>query len=129
VEAVEAKPERCEQIRRNAAQAGCQDYRVVHGDILAVLPSLAAPSRVFIGGGGTQVAAIVEQSWERLLPGGRIVAAAVMEQTRSALVSALAGVERETVEVAIRRAAPLGAGSLMKPENPITLHTFSKADA
>lgn len=126
VEAVEAQPNRCDQIRRNATRAGCVDYHVVEGDILESLPGLPAPSAVFIGGGGARLGAIVEQAWDRLPPGGTMVATAVMEESRTILRQALPSSERQIIELAVRRATPLGQGIMMKPDNPIGVYSFGK---
>ncbi len=127
--AVEAKPERCGMIRANAAQAGCADYEVVQNDILAAIPGLPAPDRVFVGGGGNELARIVARAFEVLRPAGALVAAAVLEESRSALAAALPDALHEAVEVSIRRSAPVGGGSLMRPHNPVCLFVFRKAPA
>ena len=129
VEAVEAKAERCDQIRDNATAAGCRHYHVTHGDSLACLPDLPDPRAIFVGGGGAQVEAIVTAAWARLLPGGNLVVAAIMEQTKLALQATLPTVPRDLLEIAVRRATPLGTGTMLKPDNPVSLFIFRKVSS
>ncbi len=124
--AVDQSPERCQQIQANATSAGRIRYRVQQGDALSVLSELPLPDSVFVGGGGRDLAAIVERAYAALKPGGSLVATAVLEESRAALVQALPTISREQVEIAVKRCKPLGNGTAMKPENPITIVTFRK---
>ncbi|MFW5802550.1 MAG: precorrin-6y C5,15-methyltransferase (decarboxylating) subunit CbiE [Verrucomicrobiota bacterium] len=124
--AVEGKQQRCEQIRQNASAAGRNKVEVIHDDILAAIPQIPAPDSVFVGGGGAKVSEIVEQAFRALRPGGVLVATAVMEETRTALMSTLPETQPEVLEIAIRRRTSLGPGHRMNPENPIHLITFVK---
>ena len=126
VYAVEAKPERCEHICENAARAGCTHYEVVTDDIMSAIKTLPAPVAVFVGGGGAAIAQIVTAAFDALRPGGTLVAAAVLEETRSRLMSALPGIERTTCEISVRRSAPLGKGTMMRPQNPVCLFVYTK---
>lgn len=85
--AVERDLARAARIRRNAAALGVPRLDVVVNDSLAVLESRSgAPDAIFIGG---QVAApgLLHKAWARLKPGGRLVANAVIEPSRDALVA------------------------------------------
>jgi len=121
VYAVESQPDRCEQIRENAEQWGCPALHVREGSALAVIPDLPVPRAVFVGGGGAEASAIVEAALSRLLPGGRVVAAAVMVETQSALLRTAMERRVEGVEIGVRRAQALGPGHSLTPENPIML--------
>jgi hypothetical protein len=110
--AVERSADDAENIRRNAADANVA-IDVVVGDAPQALASLPDPDRVFVGGGGP---AVVEACWQRLRPGGTLVATfAVMEHAVAA--RALLG---EMVQLRIDRAVPIGdLGVRLAPLNPV----------
>ncbi|MFA4943906.1 MAG: precorrin-6y C5,15-methyltransferase (decarboxylating) subunit CbiE [Lentisphaeria bacterium] len=124
--AVEGKPERCRQIQANAERFGRAGITVIQEDILAAIPRLPPPDAVFIGGGGSQIAEIATAAFAALRPGGVLVAAAILNETRAALAGILAAAESEVLEIAVRRQAPLGHGTMMKPENAVLLAVFAK---
>lgn len=99
-------------IRQNARDAGVA-VDVVTGSAPEVLGDLPVPDRVFVGGGGPEV---VEACWQRLQPGGRLVATfAVLEHAVAA--RRLLG---EMIQVRIDRAVPIGAaGVRLEPLNPV----------
>lgn len=126
VHAVEKDESRCATIVQNAVAAGCARVQVVRGEAPAALAGLPAPRSVFVGGGGADVRAIVELAFERLLPGGTLVAAAVMLETRSRLLDCLPKHRTEMVELDVRRARALGPGHRLEPTNAIALFVYRK---
>ncbi len=79
--AVEQKDEQVENIRRNRQHFQACNLQIFQGQAPEILTALPAPDRVFIGGSGGQLQAIIKQATDRLLPGGRIVINAVLEKT------------------------------------------------
>lgn len=79
--AVEREDEQIGNIQRNREQFQTWNLQVFHGSAPDTLASLPSPDRVFIGGSGGQLHAIIEHAAERLNPGGRIVVNAVLEKT------------------------------------------------
>ncbi|MBW6521086.1 MAG: precorrin-6y C5,15-methyltransferase (decarboxylating) subunit CbiE [Desulfoarculaceae bacterium] len=79
--AVERQDEQVENIQKNRKQFLAWNLQIVHGSAPEALAGLPAPDRVFIGGNGGQLQAIIEQAAARLSPGGRIVVNAVLEKT------------------------------------------------
>jgi precorrin-6Y C5,15-methyltransferase (decarboxylating) len=126
VYAVEKDEERCAHIAGNAASAGVGSVRVISGRAPDALAALPDPHSVFVGGGGADVAAIVEAAFGRLRPGGSLVAAAVMLETRARLLDCLPQHRAEIVELDVRRARPLGSGHGLEPGHPVALHVFRK---
>jgi len=124
--AVEQDAERCRQIERNAVNAGVIRYRVQQGDILTALPNLPSPDSVFVGGGGGDLPAIVEQAYAALKPGGVLVATAVLEESRARLLACLPDRPRQICQVAVTRSDSLGPGTIMRPENGVTIFAFRK---
>lgn len=126
VHAVEKNASRCATIAQNAAAAGCARVQVVKGAAPAALEGLPAPRAVFVGGGGADVRTLVELAFERLVPGGVLVASAVMLETRARLLDCLPERRTELVELDVRRARALGPGHGMEPTHPIALFIYRK---
>jgi precorrin-6Y C5,15-methyltransferase (decarboxylating) len=74
VYAIEVDPEDYELIAVNAERFGVTNLIRVLGKAPEVWATLPAPDAVFVGGTGRQVRAIVESAFDRLRPGGRLVA-------------------------------------------------------
>ncbi|MBB1016072.1 cobalamin biosynthesis bifunctional protein CbiET, partial [Dietzia schimae] len=87
--AVEADPGRAARVARNAVRLGVPSLEVVHGRAPQALDGLPRPDAVFIGGGGT-APGLLQQCWDALVPGGRLVAHAVTLETERALIDARA---------------------------------------
>lgn len=79
--AVEREEEQVDNIRRNRERFQAWNLHLCPGSAPDALAALPRPDRVFIGGSGGQLRAIIEQAAERLSPGGRIVVNAVLEKT------------------------------------------------
>lgn len=126
VYAIEKELSRCVQIRNNAVVAGCSSVGVVEGVAPDAFAALPAPDAVFVGGGGVGVGTIVESAFQRLRPGGSLVAAAILLETRARLLDCLPERRIEMVEIEVRRARPLGPGHKLEPGNPVALFVYRK---
>lgn len=124
--AIEKNGARCGQIRRNVQAAGVSSVRVIEGAAPAAFEALPAPRAVFVGGGGADVKGIAEAVFAALRPGGTLVAAAVLLETRARLLECLAEYRVEILELEVRRAHALGPGHRLEPGNPIALHVYRK---
>ena len=124
VYAVERRPERAEQARRNAARSW--NVEVLTGEGLDVLPGLPTPDAVFLGGGGEGIGGLIELCLNRLddrsspVP-GRLVAAlttldSVLEATRELRRAAL---EWRLSQVSVSRARELGGRLGWEAHNPV----------
>ncbi len=121
--AVEARPERAADIEANRARYQVGRLEVVRAELPGCLAELPRPDRIFIGGGGEALAAIIEAAWSRLDDGGVMVAAAVR---LAALKTAQDGLERlagrvEVTQVQIARSAELAGDRYLKSLNPVWL--------
>lgn len=124
---VEKDPDRVCLIKNNALKHGClDDFEIISGQILENLEKLPDPDRIFIGGGGREIAEITEKSFSRLAVGGVLVATAVTLESRAALCRVLPDECLEVVEINIARSQPLGGMRLLKSENPIAIYVFRK---
>ena len=126
VHTIEKKPEEQANIRANIRTYGAYNIRLTNGEAPEALQSLPAPDRVFIGGSGKRLEAIIEAATGRLGEGGRIVINAVLPQTEALALACLQrlGLRVESSTLAVtRRRHPDGESRVF---NPITLITGDK---
>ena len=128
VAAVEKNPERVKQIRENQAHLGAANLLVVQAQLPQGLEKLPAPDRVFIGGGGKDLAAIMEAALARLNPGGvMLVSAARLEAMQTARsVFEAHGLTPEAIQIQVNNGAPLAGGIYFKAQNPVFLISAAK---
>jgi precorrin-6B C5,15-methyltransferase / cobalt-precorrin-6B C5,C15-methyltransferase len=123
--AVERHPERAAQIIANRDKFGVDNLEVVCAPAPLGLAPLPDPHRVFVGGGGPEVGAIIQEAVRRLAPEGRVVVTAVLLETLAAAQTALeqAGWEVEVVQVQVSRSRPLAGGTSLQALNPVWIVT------
>lgn len=123
--AVERHPERAAQIAANRDKFEVHNLEVVCGTGPLCLAQLPDPQRVFVGGGGPEVGAIVREALRRLTPGGRVVITAALLETLEAArnVLAEAGWEAEIVHLQVSRSYPLAGGTALQALNPVWIVT------
>lgn len=111
--AVERSAEDAANITTNARSAGvASNIEVVVGAAPSALGDLPDPNRVFVGGGGPDV---LRSCWDRLRPGGVLVATFVLLDRAVAAMDLLG----DLVQVHIDRAVPIGdLGMRLEPTNP-----------
>ncbi|HWF79534.1 MAG TPA: precorrin-6y C5,15-methyltransferase (decarboxylating) subunit CbiE [Streptosporangiaceae bacterium] len=117
--AIEARTDRAERVGRNAAALGVPALRVIIGTAPAVLAGLPDPDAVFIGGGLT-TDGVFAACWQRLPPGGRLVAHAVTIESETLLQSWQQERGGELVKVAVSYREPLGKFTAWRPALPVT---------
>jgi precorrin-6B C5,15-methyltransferase / cobalt-precorrin-6B C5,C15-methyltransferase len=117
--AIEAKAGRSARISRNAAALGVPGLEVVTGTAPASLDGLPAPDAIFIGGGLT-AGGMIETCWQRLPPGGRLVAHAVTVESETILHRRRQADGGELVKIAVSYLEPLGGFTTWRPALPIT---------
>jgi precorrin-6B C5,15-methyltransferase / cobalt-precorrin-6B C5,C15-methyltransferase len=117
--AIEARPDRADRVSRNAAALGVPGLQVITGTAPAALAGLPDPQAVFIGGGLT-ADGVLETCWQRLLPGGRLVAHAVTIESETMLHSWQQDHGGELVKVAVSYRQPLGGFTAWRPALPVT---------
>jgi precorrin-6Y C5,15-methyltransferase (decarboxylating) len=123
--AIEANSERQRNIEHNRHALGVPALQLVAGRAPDALAGLATPDAVFIGGGVT-VPGVLETCWERLAPGGRLVANAVTVQTEMALVNWRAQHGGTLTRIGIGEAEPLGRFDTWRQALPVTLYEAIK---
>jgi precorrin-6Y C5,15-methyltransferase (decarboxylating) len=112
--ALERDPARVELIRRNAANLGVPELKIVAGEAPGALAELPAPpDAVFVGGG--IAAETLRFCWRALRPRGRLVANAVTLDAERALLDFHAAAGGELTRIAVERVETLGAHAALKP--------------
>lgn len=123
--AVERRLDRAERARGNARRLGVPELDVRVGEAPGALAALDAPDAVFIGGGLT-TPTLLELCWDRLRPGGRLVANAVTLEGEQVLCSARAERGGRLVRIAVSHAEPIGDFTAWRPQLPIVQWAATK---
>ncbi|MDD1959585.1 precorrin-6y C5,15-methyltransferase (decarboxylating) subunit CbiE [Pseudomonas sp. 39004] len=118
--AIEADEGRQGFIEHNRDALGVPGLQLVRGKAPAALAGLEQPDAIFIGGGVTREG-VLELCWERLRPGGRLVANAVTLQSELALAHFREQHGGELTRIHVAHAQPLGAFDTWRQALPITL--------
>jgi precorrin-6B C5,15-methyltransferase / cobalt-precorrin-6B C5,C15-methyltransferase len=123
--AVERHPERAAQIAANRDRFGVSNLEIVCAPAPVCLAALPDPQRVFVGGGGPEVGAIVREVMWRLQPGGRVVITAALFETLETARNVLteAGWEVEVVHLQVSRSHSLAGGTALQALNPVWIVT------
>lgn len=127
--AIEADEGRQAFIEHNRDELGVPGLQLVRGKAPEALVGLERPDAIFIGGGVTREG-VLPLCWERLRPGGRLVANAVTLQSELALAHFRQAHGGELTRIHVAQAQPLGAFDTWRQALPITLLEVVKpADA
>ena len=141
IHGIERNPERCAMIERNRLGMGIANYTLHPGDALSVIrascPESPAPSacggilpdpdRVFIGGGGKDLPALLTACRNRLRSNGLIVVSAVTLESFRALLSWAPDHRAGLCRIDIANECLLAKRSHhFAPQNTIYVFTFHK---
>jgi len=128
VHAVEKNPERVRHILENKKRFKVSNLTVHKGNINTVAAALPAPDRIFVGGGGRGLGGFLEAIFNRLLPGGRLVATSItMESSETlGLFARTKAASCDIIQLQVTRVTPLAGYHKMTPDNPITLFTLNR---
>lgn len=120
--AFEKDEARIENMKTNAQKLGAPDLQIIQGSFPQSLLSSDAipdPDAVFIGGGITQLIDF-SMIWDRLKPGGRMVANVVTAEGESIVQALQTEFGGDMIRIAISRLEPVGDLSGWKPLMPVT---------
>ena len=132
VVAVERDERRAAMIRENIRRTNAFWVRVVHGLMPKCLEALPEPDRIFLGGGlgGEQEGGkdVLETTWDRLKPGGSLVAAVVLLESLHRAKSFLErhGLELEISQIQAGHSVPLASDLRFSTQNPVFLLSSRK---
>ena len=121
VVAVEKDPERFQQLQHNIQEFGSRDLVAVHGAAPEALRELIDPHRVFIGGSGGNLTAIMDEVSRRLQPRGRVVQTAVTLDSLNEILSFWRdhGWQVSVSELQVSRSVPIGNSVRLEALNPV----------
>lgn len=128
VYAIEKKPEALELLYANREKFHVGNMEILAGEATEVIPTLPAPTHVFIGGSSGKLLKMVEQIYEKN-PDARIVLTAVTMETQAELL-ALSEVAKkrektfDMVQMAVTRSREVGAYHMQQAENPVWIVTL-----
>jgi precorrin-6Y C5,15-methyltransferase (decarboxylating) len=127
--ALERDPQRCARIRENRRRFGVVNLEVVEAELPAGLDGLPRPDRIFIGGGGRRLPAILRRAAAALAPGGRIVVNTVLLESlqRGRRTLAALGMHPETLLLQASHGRAMPWGERLAPENPVWILSGQKA--
>ena len=119
--AVEKRATRLAQIRENAGRYGVYNLDAVQCTLPEGLAELPAPDRIFIGGGGRELAAIIAASARFLRPEGVMVVNTVLADNLCRALDALeaAGMSTEVVQLQVSRSKAMPWSRRFEAQNPV----------
>jgi precorrin-6Y C5,15-methyltransferase (decarboxylating) len=135
IEAIEHHPERLRCLNANRLRFGVvSNLTVIEGRALESISDLTVPNKVFIGGSGGELPALLSSVWSLLPQGGVLVVSAVTENTKQTVFEfwqtrkQKGDAQQETLQVAISRGETLAGQLSYRPNLPVTLYAFTKTD-
>jgi precorrin-6Y C5,15-methyltransferase (decarboxylating) len=119
--AVEQRAERIEHIKENKKRFGVVNLDVIHATLPFDMEKLPAPDRIFIGGGGKELANIIESTGGYLKENGIMVINTVLMQNLENAVKTLKhiGLITEITQVQVSRQMDMPWGEMLKAQNPV----------
>ena len=119
--AVEKEAARVAQIRENARRYAVYNHEVVQASLPEGLKMLPRPDRIFVGGGGRDLAVIVREAVRSLNPGGVLVANTVLVDNLSPVTAVLeaAGMATEMVQIQVSQSKPMPWSMRLKAHSPV----------
>ncbi|MCJ8313330.1 MAG: precorrin-6y C5,15-methyltransferase (decarboxylating) subunit CbiE [Saccharospirillaceae bacterium] len=129
--AIEHHTKRFDCLQANKQKFGVNNLSLINAKAPEAFDQLASPNKVFIGGSGGELDNILKQTWGLLPVGGVLVASAVTENTKSALLSFMTNTncESQSVQIAISKAEPLANQLVYRPNLPVTLIKMIKTQS
>ena len=123
--AVEKNPDRIEYIENNSKRFKVRNLKIIQAVLPEGLSALPRPDRIFIGGGGRDLKAIVTAAARCLKPGGRIVVNTVLIPNLQAVMTALDRLkfETEVIQVQINRGRQMPWAERFEAQNPVWIIT------
>jgi precorrin-6Y C5,15-methyltransferase (decarboxylating) len=122
--AVERDPDRAVRIARNAARLGVPALEVLTGAAPEALRDLPRPDAAFVGGGAC--GDTLEQVWQALDGGGRLVAHAVTVETEQLLVDQWRSHGGQLTRLSVEQLEPLGDYAGWRPARAVVQWSVQK---
>jgi precorrin-6Y C5,15-methyltransferase (decarboxylating) len=119
--AVEKNPERIDQININKQRFNVKNLKVIQSVLPQGLADLSNPDRVFIGGGGKDLSAIIQAAADSLKTNGIIVINTVLVSSLQIAQETLhrLGFRADSIQVQINRGSDMPWGERYQAQNPV----------
>lgn len=128
--AVEKNNSRILDIQRNIKKFAVPNMTVVQGELPCGMDSLPHPHRIFIGGGGRNIADIINSAGQRLIPGGIMVVNTVLLQSMDMALQTMKNMKFKTdlvqIQVSVSREMPFG--ERLEALNPVWIISGQKRE-
>jgi precorrin-6Y C5,15-methyltransferase (decarboxylating) len=131
--AIEHNQARFDCLLQNQQKFGVvSNLKTSFGRAPAVLSDLPMANKIFIGGSDGELPHLLDSLWEKLPEGGQVVVSAVMENTKSRLLSfynkrsECNDSESETLQIAVNKSRSLAGQLAYQPALPVSLFSFIK---
>lgn len=126
--AIERDPEQRRCIAINLARFGISSVTVMEGEAPEVLDRLPDPQAIFIGGTGGKLTAVLDRCWDRVAPGGRVVANLVVLDHLTEWLSwcRLHGLVPDVLLVQLARGKPMVGSLRFEALHPVYVVTLCK---
>lgn len=105
--AIESSQARIDHIKINSDRFGTtQNLKIIEGNAPACCAELPKPDTIFIGG-SNGLAGMLDYAWQQLKPGGKLVASAVTEDSRTALIEFMSNKAKfEQIDIQVTKNLP-----------------------
>jgi precorrin-6Y C5,15-methyltransferase (decarboxylating) len=119
--AVEKNPDRIEQIKINKQRFKVKNIKVIQSILPQGLADLPNPDRVFIGGGGKDLSAIIKTAAGSLQSNGIIVVNTVLVSSLQIAQETMRrlGFRTDSILIQINRSAEMPRGERFEAQNPV----------
>jgi precorrin-6B C5,15-methyltransferase / cobalt-precorrin-6B C5,C15-methyltransferase len=119
--AIEKNPQRIRNIESNRLRHGIRNLEIRQAVLPDGLDGLPAPDRIFIGGGGRQLVAIIRSAAGYLKPDGILVLNTVLMDNLTAALSTLKelGYSTETTQIQVSRGKDMPWSQRFEAQNPV----------
>jgi precorrin-6Y C5,15-methyltransferase (decarboxylating) len=119
--AVEQNADRVVHIKQNKKRFQLRNVSVIHKVLPDGLEALPDPDRIFIGGGGKRLSAIIDTASRRLKPEGIIVINTVIIENLGTAIKTLRklGFKTDMVQIQVHRSHKMPYGERLEAENPV----------
>ncbi|MFW5749287.1 MAG: precorrin-6Y C5,15-methyltransferase (decarboxylating) subunit CbiT [Halanaerobium sp.] len=128
VYALERKEKALSLIKKNVDNFKLTNIKIIKAEAPAGIDSLPKPDRVFIGGSGGQLSAVIETAAQKLKDSGRIVLTAVTINTLTAAVQVLERLDYrlDIINLAVTRTKNISNYQMFRALNPVYIISAEK---
>jgi precorrin-6B C5,15-methyltransferase / cobalt-precorrin-6B C5,C15-methyltransferase len=123
--AIERDAARARRAERNALVLGVGPLTMIRGRAPEALADLPGPDAVFIGGGVT-APGMIDACWQRLRPGGRLVANAVTLESEQVVTAARTEYGGALTRIEVAHAEPIGSFTGWRAQMPVVQWSVEK---